>query len=496
MSALTVWDAARARSPERAAGPAAAELLELLGFDLPASPGSNRRPLGDNLATVIDALGVELEGDLLVSADVVERGTGNFAVGAVLSSGELDTLAIEVARAPTRLAIVADDSDPGASMAERLRARLDRSQGASVMGVLSLGEAADRVLGLRERALAGTLIPADLRRRAQERLFEQTLTASRLSMEWSLVCATALGLARHLEEGDDQGHFEVELVRDIARRHDGITAPILWPDPERLEGYPTGQRLRIVAHVVQSVADGERGAVPEYTAHARKLVGEERSAEALRLLGAVGRALAAVGQYEEAGKVLDDALAGFLQHDPAEASYTLCELLRIEGIKQREDRVLALCQTAERLVPAIGPESRPYVRLAAGRALAQVGHAREALEALSDEMLGAHAPLHVQTAAQRWRAIAATDAGEAVAAARALESLAHLGESDQLYLAQLDARPVGVLETKACLDGMLALPGAGDEARRIMSRLAPGLSTRAMAERPEVLRRIRAEYRY
>jgi hypothetical protein len=53
-----------------------------------------------------------------------------------------------------------------------------------------------------------------------------------------------------------------------------------------------------------------------------------------------------------------------------------------------------------------------------------------------------------------------------------------------------------VRETKACLDALLALQGDGDEARRLLGRLAPGLSTRAIAERPDVLRKMRDEYRY
>jgi hypothetical protein len=80
--------------------------------------------------------------------------------------------------------------------------------------------------------------------------------------------------------------------------------------------------------------------------------------------------------------------------------------------------------------------------------------------------------------------------------AHALRRLDHLGESDQRILARLDGETLDVQETEACLDALLALPGSGDEARRLLNRLAPGLSTRAIAERPETLRRCRAEYRY
>jgi tetratricopeptide (TPR) repeat protein len=328
-------------------------------------------------------------------------------------------------------------------------------------------------------------------------LFERTLVKSRLALGWPLVSALAVGLLQHVEENDDRALFELELVRDIALRHAGISAQIAWPDDEELLPYSPEVRLTILAQAVQSVADSRWAEAAEYAARARRTVGASRQPEALKLLGAAGRALAAVGDHDAAVEVLQTALDGWLATAPHAGAYALSELLRIEGIRGDIGRVSALRETAETsIVPTLDADSKPYVTLAVGRALVQTGRANEALEILGGEGVGSHAPRHVQTAAQRWRAVAARSVHAGAELADALARLDAFGDSDQRILAQLDSEALDVHETKTCLDALLALPSDGDEARRLLSRLAPGLSTRAVSELPEVVRRLRAEYRY
>lgn len=493
---IVVWHDAQTRAAIPRPSVASRELLLLLGgHDVPVDI-SRRSLLGDTLASVVAELAPMDRLDVVVSAEVVERPDERLRVGDVLSSGAIGPLAEEVRSAPGRLALVADHDDPAESMAERLRASLGHDAAAPVMGVVALGEAVDRLLDLRRRAFEGNLVPPARQQRARETLFDKALVRSRLALDWLVVHAVAAGLLRPLAENDDRSRFELGLVRDIAARHAGHTASIAWPEEEELFPYPRDRRLTILAHVVQSVADCGWADAAGYAARARREVGPDRSESALKLLGAAGRALAAVGDSDEASDVLATALEGWLQTDAAQATYALSELLRVEGIRGAHARVDELHAIARQLLPDIGPESRPYVVLAVGRALVQTGRSREGLAVLGSDDVGSHAPGHVKTAAQRWRANAARTVRSVVEEKHALQVLDALGESDQRLLAHLDGEALGVIETEACLDALLALPAEGQEVRRLLARLSPNVSTRAIAESPDVLRRFRAEYRY
>ena len=493
---IEVWDGAGARYAVPGPSAASAELLTLLGFE--SEPTLEKAPssLGDALAALVARLALVQQQKVLACGDVANTQDGRYRLGEVLPAGDIDALCAAARGAPNRLTVVADGDGPKESMAARLRSTLEGSQNPPVMGVLTLGEAAERLLGLRELALAGSLVPPAGRERSRQALFEGTLLGSRLGWDWGLVSAVASGLLRHVGDKDDE-RFELEMVRDIARRHGGTTAPIGWPEEDQLQRYDSQRQLTILAHVVQSVADGDLGAVPGHALRGLAAVGEQRSVEALKLLGAIGRALAAVGEFDAAKNALDNALEGWLVTSPVEGSHALSELLRIEGIRGNLAGVVALRTLAdEKIVPDLDAASKPYVALAVGRALAQAGHPQEALEVLADETLGARAPLHVQTSAQRWRAVAARSLQKADQADEALRKLDGLGDTDQRILARLDNEALDVLETKKCLDELLLRPRDGEEARRLLSRLAPGLSTYAIAERADVVRRFRAESRY
>jgi hypothetical protein len=498
MTTIDVMDGTGERPSVPRRSSSSREILSLLGFEAGSGAPTDEEctPLGDAIAMLADRLAIRPQRSVLACADVTEHEDERQRVGDVFPVGELSALAAATRRVPGRLTFVADATDPHESMAEFLRAAVDLAVRSSVLGVLSLGEAAERSLGLRERARTGSLVPPDRRRRSAQLLFERSLVASRVVLDWELVSAIAVGHLSHLDAGEFRARFELAMVRDIARRHMGITAPIMWPEERELNAYTPDIQFTILAHVVQSVADGDLSAVPQYAERAREALGVPQSPEGLKLLGAVGRALSAIGDYDGSIETLAGALNGWLETNPREGSYALCELLRIEGILGRLNRVNALRETAQEIMAVLDFGSRSHVNLAAGRALAQAGGAKEALEVLMGESTNDHAPRHVQTAAHRWRAAAARNLGDPGVVAQALSMLDRLGESDQRVLARLDSEELSVPETVACLDALLALPEGSDEPRRLLGRLAPGLSTRAVAERPEALRRFRAEYRY
>lgn len=257
----------------------------------------------------------------------------------------------------------------------------------------------------------------------------------------------------------------------------------------------------LASHVVQSASDGDMTAIPAYAARAAALDGVDTRLEGLKLQGAVGRARAAIGDFEGASALLRATLSRWLERDPAQASYALCELLRVEGVLGRGGSVAALRDREVRAqLSAADSTTRAYVSLALGRALAQTGDPRGGLELLEGELFDGDVPQHVKDAALRWRAVAARALGDVQRAREAVERLELGDESDQRWLARLDAvvadAGAGADGAQACLDGLLAVAGGGDEARRMLGRLAPGLSTRAASERPEIVRRLLGEYRY
>lgn len=500
MNPLRVLDGAVDREARATTSFAATRLLTLFGIAPTARGSATASALGDALFVCANALGLAPEGIALTSASLVERDDGEQCIGDVLPEGNVDELARQALGHPDALIVVADAAPfPRESMAEVLRERLGVGLAATVRGVLTLTDAADMLLGLAARARAGTVVPEGRREAARAGLFEAVLQ-TQVVHPWHLVADLAVGLARHIGEDDTQAQFELALARDIARRHCGLTAAIAWPDDEMLALYDRAHQLSVIANVVQSAADGAWDAIPEYAAHALRRIGDSPSAEepeSLAVLGAIGRALAATGHYDDARVVLAKALRGWLSTDPAQGSRALCELLRVDGLRGATDEVVRVRDGDMAAVMGALPDanSRAYVTLALGRALAQAGSQTEALAVLQQSDF-AHAPHHVRTALQRWRAVAARAAGDKARAREALTLLDALGESDQRELARLDGEDLDVGATVACLERLVALPGDGDEARRLLDRLAPGLSMRAVAERPDVLRQMRAEYRY
>jgi hypothetical protein len=508
-----VLDGHLQREPREVSTFAAARFLSLFGLEAPTPPHAPKSvPLGDAIAVCRRSLGLDIRVPTLVSALVVEQDGPSQNVGDVLEDGDLEDLIAWARDHTDGIVIVADAGvSPHESMAERLRDRLGASQAAIIRGVSTLADAMEVLFHLGPSARAGTLVPPLRRSAARASLFEAALQA-RIAYPWQLVRDLAIGLARHAAaetETDtedtanarERARFELELVRDIASRHLGLAAPIPWPEEDLLTTYDRSRRLSIVAHVVQSAADGRLDLVPEYASRARQLISDEeatREPEALVVLGALGRALAATGQYEDARRVLSDAVRGWLATSPSDGSYALCELLRLEGIRGAKDEIYRLRDRELRLVLAAQTDasSKPYLTLALGRALAQCGCEAEALPVLESAELGVYAPYHVRTAAQRWRAVAARAVGAEHALRDALDTLDALGPSDQRELARLDGEDLDVETTVQCLETLVRLPSAGGEAARLLDRLAPGLSLRAVAERPDILRRLRAEYRY
>ncbi len=512
---LEVHDGGAVRAARTTELASSSAVLALLGVS-PRGDGASVDapvPLGDAIAVVADRLGLALDAPTLVSALVLEEAGAHDRVGKVRPAAPLAVVLPLAAARPRHTIFVADgaDSEPSSagelgpdvgptslagSFAERLRKGAPDRDASSVVGVLSLGDACDRLFDFSGRALAGTLVPSSRRSEARAALFAAALRESRVALGWSLVADLASGLMSWCA-ADERASFELRFVRDVARRHEGWSALLPWPDDEELAPYDEQTRGTVLAHVVQSASDG--GGVQTVRLYAERAEAslEGGSSDALELRGALGRAWAACGDYERASSSLARVVEAWLPIRPAQASRPLCELLRVEGILGRSTEVQRWRRFVDtELASALDAESRRYVDLAVGRALVQVGQREEGLEVLGAARLGADSPQHVRRSALRWRARAARELGRAELAATCEAALRALGSSDQLCLAVLDRVFADVAQTTACLEELIALPVDGTEARVQLERLAPGASPRAVAERPDTLRRLRDEARY
>ncbi|MCS6899869.1 MAG: hypothetical protein RMJ98_09365 [Myxococcales bacterium] len=388
-------------------------------------------------------------------------------------------------------------TDPDCAM--ELRAILPPGS-VRILGVRTFEEALISGLGLLPLARDGALWADDLDVGwTAERLFTLTLESSMVPCGWPLLAALSVGLLRRTQD-QPVAHWKLSLARDIARRHTGEIARINWPSSTILEALPSEVRWRVLAHVVQSAADGDISRVQEYAT--LTLDELERSDSLLSpgkaaLRGALGRALAATGSYEQALSPLRHALKDWDRLDPPSASYALCELLRVLGILGLREQVFEL---GERVQTFLGTPkgSAAFVGLAWGRALHQCGEDALALDTLGLPQIFEQAPVHVLTSRLRWLAACQRRLGHREAAQATMARLEALGDSDQLHLARLDACLEAGQEEN--LDphaqALLASAEGGEEAHHLLTLLAPGKDPRWAVRDLSVLLRLCREYRY
>lgn len=333
-----------------------------------------------------------------------------------------------------------------------------------------------------------------------EALFRVALWLPTLpSAAWSDVAAAARALLLETPIEDKRTWARVAFARDVARRHTGEAAVLALPD-EEWGDLDQGSRLALAAHAVQSAADGELALVEPYVTYgealaARVLEGDPAEPAALRLRGAIGRALAAVGSFERAGRVLDAAVERWMAVDVRQSSLALCELLRVHGVLRAASHLERLTALVARFASENTDEvSRAFVRLSFGRALVQMGKPGDGCSELLAAEAWEKAPPHVEQSRQRWLHHAALLEGRD--GSEHLEALKKMNESDQLHLAHLDL----ALHHGDTFEGpVLALfdvVPTGTEAARALVRIAPTLSAESRIRDRESVRRMAWEYRY
>jgi hypothetical protein len=283
--------------------------------------------------------------------------------------------------------------------------------------------------------------------RLARQLHRVALFDSPVVLGWSAIGACAQELLRAERPAPERKRLE--MVRAIAHRHGGHKEPHPWPAEGELAQEPRAARLRYLAHVVQSEAEGgdDPGAAAD---RAHRLVRPrlERASEDAVLLGAIGRALGAAERDEEAISVLQDAVATWQDIGaPYDSTHALCELLRLLGITARRadvDVVVRRDLPTIEADPRTSDKSLGFVRVALGRAYTQTKQPLLALRELRDVPDGRALPLIAEAGRLRWLALATDAVGDPIAADRIRERLADRKAPPypwilQTKLARLDA---------------------------------------------------------
>lgn len=333
---------------------------------------------------------------------------------------------------------------------------LAASMGAAVevVGVDSLASAISVAFpNLVERAARHWTDPA-ARQRVTQRLFYQTVERSASLLRYEGVANACEHLGPFAVDGSNEARM-LEFTRIVARGHDSSEEPLPLHEAW-LSGMRAPIRKRVLAHVVSRslyAVAADRQRILEYAERALSHDPQDDSPEDLEVLGAVGRVLAPLGEYERALGSLRRALDGWLElRHWAAASYALSEVVRITGVAlgvvELEQligaRVLPLLASGE-----LDEVGRAFVVFAVARAWAQLANPAKCLHWMREVAAqhGAdfdHTPPHLEASRLRWELVAAARLNDPKAALlkTSLQALAngrHRRDTEFAWvLAQLD----------------------------------------------------------
>lgn len=383
-------------------------------------------------------------------------------------AAKITFVASEVLGATTVLVAKAQHEEARAAVAASARPSL------RVVGVSDLDAALATALDFAaddaawERWLSEDRRASSVAQHAFERLLDGTPAAYR--WEWAeraLRCAARTAPEPFAERAT--------LGADLAARHAGRSVLLAWPSEAALHSLAKPRRMRLLAHVVQSGADHDDASSRERIEQAKRFVadGMDRTESDWVLLGALGRAAAASGDYAQGAAFLDAALEGWLSVGSlGEASYAFCERSRIAGVRGETqwEPLRAIFQTLAHH-EGTSVTSLAYCALALGRALVTAGEGELACEVLQHPIPWPTLAPFLSEGRLRWTAAAHARVGrvERAREVRAeLRALAPLCEST-CYLALDEAVETGGDATGA-LEALLAHELAGPELRRVMHR--------------------------
>lgn len=149
--------------------------------------------------------------------------------------------------------------------------------------------------------------------------------------EWRAVERSARWLAERYAP-TTRHHARARFAALVAARHaNGDAVAMRWED---FVTRGSDHARELAAHVLQAAADAGLDELPAYVERARGLLSDDPDEpSSLALLGAIGRALAALRRYDEAAAALARAARAWTDSTtPREASYPLAEWLRVAAL--------------------------------------------------------------------------------------------------------------------------------------------------------------------
>ncbi len=421
-------------------------------------------------AHLSNALGVPTTPNVCASVEIRADGSAHGVSGLAAKIEHIATHVLGV----TRFVVARSQELEAKKIAGDLAARFGRAL--HIEGVSSVAEALGRPLFF-PRPIAELLLdqwrdPADASEAVAD-VFDLATRGSNLLLGWSGVerASAELAAREDLSAGD---RHRAEIARRIARRHTGVPDAEIPFDEPWLPALRGAIRPRVMAHVVQSHTDScssrwEEVVALATTPHFMTERGDEFE-DHLKLAGALGRAYASWGRFDEALVWLVRAIEGWRTHRLADqASHALSESFRVASLTRVDEALLRTLDDARRLFeasPDTAPISRGYVDEARARMLLSMEDAQGAYDLLHrppDTL-----PSHLGA---RWRRTLARAAFRLGQPDVASATRAALPENDPVpvLLAGLDAALEQDAPTDETLDALRALPRARPYLERVLA---------------------------
>ena len=308
------------------------------------------------LARASATLGRAVPGDVACSA-TVDQGGALGGVEAWPQKAEALALLPQV----TRVLVAADDVD-------RAQAAITQLPGMSVevLGLATLHDALCEVFGVDYPVAAARRCRAQERAPLIDSLFADALRGTSSFIDWGPTYQVA-DEALRWPDLDFRRRGQLQFVRAVACRYvREATEPDL-PSDAWCRALPPGVQSRVLPHVFQHHA--RWGGTPSGWALETidALQAQAQTADSLKVRGAWARWIDGDGRHERALHEHRSIVEGWLElYEYPEASYSLCEWLRLAGALDREDSFEEADRISQQLESSdrFGPVQLMYIRIA------------------------------------------------------------------------------------------------------------------------------------
>lgn len=332
---------------------------------LPGGPAGLRTLVGESFGLSFALSAASLLSDVPVPADLAASAT--LRPDGLLGPVEGLEAKLEVvcgyALGVRRLLVAQEQADLARALA---RGRVE------IVGCADLASALRCVFPDLEHVTPASWKTPELAIAVARQLYRLAMRPVKPLLGWKGVAHAAQALLEALPADDHVHRAQVSFARQVALRHEGAPARLEWPPDDVLMRMQAPLRLTLLAHVVQAAtevgAPDLAGTLDRARAHVPRLRDAERGG--LRLMGAVGRGLARLRRLDEAAALLEEVVEAWrLALLPEDATFALCELLRVLGLRKDVAGIERLAPVIEEVLsePLLEDVNRDFVQQALAR---------------------------------------------------------------------------------------------------------------------------------